>query len=190
LYSKIVGQVHHLPSNRLAGGAPALQFDITSYGSAAADLDVVSSTSAAAEPAENVQIRRARNYSRRNRIEPISAKAEMFERRRRCRSSKAVIARSTSFPKPCLCSRGGKVNTDALHPMFARLLGQAARISSIGPPWQSTPERLERNPVQADCATKRENHNHATDAVKHVADAIRSLLVRQTTEIRRADLGG
>jgi len=43
-------------------------------------------------------------------------------------------------------------------------------------------QRLERNPVQADCATKRENHNNATDAVKHVADAIRSLLVRQTTE--------
>ena len=50
--------------------------------------------------------------------------------------------------------------------------------------------RLERNPVQADRATKRENHNNAADAVKHVADAIRPLPVRQTTEIERADLGG
>jgi hypothetical protein len=45
-------------------------------------------------------------------------------------------------------------------------------------------QRLERNPVQADRATKRENHNNAADAVKHVADAICSLPVRQTTEIR------
>jgi hypothetical protein len=51
-------------------------------------------------------------------------------------------------------------------------------------------QRLERNPVQADRATKRENHNNAADAVKHVADAIRPLPVRQTTEIERADLGG
>jgi hypothetical protein len=42
-------------------------------------------------------------------------------------------------------------------------------------------DRLKRNPVQADRATKRENHNHATDAVKHVADVIRLLPVRQTT---------
>ena len=46
-------------------------------------------------------------------------------------------------------------------------------------------DRLERNPVQADRATKRDNRNHATDAVKHVADVIRLLPVRQTTEIRR-----
>jgi len=51
-------------------------------------------------------------------------------------------------------------------------------------------QRLERNPVQADRATKRENHNNAADALKHVADAIRPLAVRQTTEIGRADLGG
>jgi hypothetical protein len=51
-------------------------------------------------------------------------------------------------------------------------------------------QRLEGNPVQADRATKRENHNNAADAVKHVADAIRPLPVRQTTEIERADLGG
>jgi hypothetical protein len=37
--------------------------------------------------------------------------------------------------------------------------------------------------VQADRATKRENHNNAADAVKHVDDAIRPLPVRQTTEI-------
>jgi len=43
-------------------------------------------------------------------------------------------------------------------------------------------ERLERDPVQADRATKRENHHHAADAVKHAADAIRPLPVRQTTE--------
>jgi len=51
-------------------------------------------------------------------------------------------------------------------------------------------QRLKHNPVQADRATKRENHNNAADALKHVADAIHPLLVRQTTEIRRADLGG
>lgn len=51
-------------------------------------------------------------------------------------------------------------------------------------------QRLERNPVQADRATKRENHNNAADAVKHVTDAIRPLPVRQTTEIKQADLGG
>jgi len=51
-------------------------------------------------------------------------------------------------------------------------------------------QRLERNPVQADRATKRENHNKAADAVQHVAEAIRPLPVRQTTEIRQADLGG
>jgi len=51
-------------------------------------------------------------------------------------------------------------------------------------------QRLERNPVQADRATKRENRNNAADAVKHVADAIRLFPVRQTTEIERADLGG
>ena len=44
--------------------------------------------------------------------------------------------------------------------------------------------------MQADCATKRENHNKAADAVQHVAEAIRPLPVRQTTEIRQADLGG
>ena len=43
-------------------------------------------------------------------------------------------------------------------------------------------QRLKRNPVQADRATKRENHNRAADAVKHAADAIRPLPVRQTTE--------
>ena len=51
-------------------------------------------------------------------------------------------------------------------------------------------QRLKHNPVQADRATKRENHNNAADALKHVADAIHPLPVRQTTEIRRADLGG
>ena len=44
-------------------------------------------------------------------------------------------------------------------------------------------QRLKYNPVQADRATKRENHNNAADAVKHVADAIRPMPVRQTTEI-------
>ena len=51
-------------------------------------------------------------------------------------------------------------------------------------------QRLKCNPVQPDRATKRENHNNAADAVKHVADAIRPMPVRQTTEIGRADLGG
>ena len=51
-------------------------------------------------------------------------------------------------------------------------------------------ERLQRDPVQPNCAAEGENRDGATDAVKHVADAIRPLLVRQTTEIRRADLGG
>jgi len=100
----------------------------------------VSSASAAAERAENVQIRPVSNYSRGNRIEPILAKAEMFERRTRCRSSKEVIARQTFFPKPCLCSRRDKVSTDALRPMSVRSLDQAARISSIGSPWRSTPK--------------------------------------------------
>ena len=45
-------------------------------------------------------------------------------------------------------------------------------------------QRLECNPVQADRATKRENHNNAADAAKHVVDAIHPLPVRQTTEIR------
>src|ERR1700730_3894987 len=47
-------------------------------------------------------------------------------------------------------------------------------------------DRLERNPVQADRATERENHDNAADAVAHVAHAIRSLPVRQTTEHRQA----
>ena len=51
-------------------------------------------------------------------------------------------------------------------------------------------QRLKRDPVQPNCAAEGENRDGATDAVKHVADAIRPLLVRQTTEIRRADLGG
>lgn len=33
-------------------------------------------------------------------------------------------------------------------------------------------QRLKCNPVQADHATKRENHNNAADAAKHVVDAI------------------
>src|SRR5947207_1531568 len=41
-------------------------------------------------------------------------------------------------------------------------------------------QRLKRNPVQADRATKRENHNNAADAMKHVADAIHPLLVSHT----------
>ena len=43
-------------------------------------------------------------------------------------------------------------------------------------------DRLKRNPVQADRATKRENHNRAADAVNHVGDAIHLIPVRQTTE--------
>ena len=45
-------------------------------------------------------------------------------------------------------------------------------------------QRLECNPVQADHATQRENHNNAANAPKHVVDAIHPLPVRQTTEIR------
>jgi hypothetical protein len=51
-------------------------------------------------------------------------------------------------------------------------------------------QRLKHNPVQPDRATKRDNHENAADAAKHVADGIRAFPVRQTTEIRRGNLGG
>jgi hypothetical protein len=51
-------------------------------------------------------------------------------------------------------------------------------------------DRLQRNPLQADRAAKREDHDNTADAVKHIADAIGSLPVRQTAEIGQANLGG